>query len=295
MGQRSISIAELRAEAINLRRAVASAKLAGESEMDPHVPGNEKNEKKDARGWLRYLNVLHRLHARGEMRQTSDARQRADAAVLQALRDEPVRVELITPIEIEPGVMTSALFVYQKSLDALLQAHALDREIAWLLLQGERVQDAGARGMPRSSELYHKVTSAISYAYQLLAWIMTHPGPGMPYEPTIKGDPVPPAYITALNPMDYPQIAAAAQQHHARLAAVQALLEHKSTAEGGHRPTWSQFYGSLAIEMDENAVQLTRFHSLGSLLAAVQLDADAKTPDDKGATERPESSLDNLS
>lgn len=294
MGQRTISIAELRSESINLERAVLSAKLATEADLAKHRPGGEENERKDARGWLRYYAVLQRRHARVEHEQVSDQRLRADAAVMAALRDEPIRVELVTPVPWgDAGGETKHLLIHQKSLDALLQAHALDRQIAWMLLQLDRVEGAGARGMPGAQKLHVAVMDAIAYAYQLLAWIMTSEGPAMPYTATSGEDPTLPAYIAALNPMDYPQVAAAAQQHHARLAAVQALLKHRTTAEGGDRPTWSQFYGSLAVEMDTSAVQLTKFVSLGSLLASVQLDADAKTIEDKKATGRPESLPDN--
>jgi hypothetical protein len=281
MAQRTVSIAELRAECTTLERAVRAQGLASEEEIAPNRPGQSANEKKDARGWLRYYAVLHRFHARVEKQSPlGDARARSDAAVLRALSDEPIRVDLVTPVTLDDGLETSSLLVYQKSIDALMQAHALDHQIAWLLIAHERIENAGARGMPRSAELLGRVMDAISYAYQLLAWIMTSPGPSMPYELSNRGDPVPPAYIKALNPLDYPQIAGAAQQHHGRLAAVQALLEHKSTVQGGRRPSWSQFYGSLAVEFDTDVVTLTKFRSLGSLLASVQLDADTKTVDD---------------
>lgn len=282
MGTRSISGSELRAECINLERATLAAQLATEADLTPHRPGGPENSAKDARAWLRYYAVLHRRHARGEWQASGDARIRADGAVLAALRDEPIRVDLLTPVPIDSiGTTTDAIFIYQKSLDALLQAHALDRQIAWLLFQKDRVEEAGARGMPGTSELHRKVLDAIAYAYNLLAWIFTSAGPEMPYTVALgQGDPEIPGYILALNPLDLPQIAAAAQRHHARLAAVQMLLNKHTTQEGGRRPSWSSFFSSLAIELDEDSVQLTRFRSLGSLLASVQLDADNKRIDD---------------
>jgi hypothetical protein len=279
VGQRSISGAELRAECVNLERAVLAAGLATREELEPHKPGGTENSRKDARGFLRYYAVLHRRHARGEFQATPDNRIRADAAVLAALRDEPVRVDLIQPVPWVGDTTTSFLFVYPKSLDALLQAHALDRQLAWLILQAERVDAAGLRGMPGASELHKKLLDGISYAYGLLAWIMTSPGPGMPYNINVNEDPELPAYITALHPMDLPQIAAAAQRHHARLTAIQALLDHRPQEKAGKRPSWSSFIGSLAIELDADSVQIMKFRSLGSLLAATQLAADANRID----------------
>lgn len=293
-GQRSVSVAELKAECVLLERDVLRRSLATEAELEPNRPGKEKNTARDARGWLNYFRVLSRCHARGEHSHGDEARARADAQVLSALRDEPVRVDLIQPVQELPVADEETpepitfLYVYQKSLDALLHAHGLDRQIAWLLLQKERVEDAGSRGMPRASELHEKVIDAIAYTYGLVVWIMTSPGPAMPYEPGGRTDPALPDYIRQLHPMDVVQIANGAMKHHARLAALQVLLDPKSRNETGKRPSWSQFVGSLAVEMDTDSVQIMKHRSLGSLLAAVQLNADANAPnEDPAAATRP--------
>lgn len=289
-GQRSISAAELKAECVNLERDVLRRSLASEAELEPNRPGKEKNTARDARGWLNYFRVLSRIHARGEASNSDEARARADAQVLSALRDEPIRVDLIQAVQELPIAdeelpePITHLYVYQKSLDALLHAHALDRQIAWLLLQKDRVEEAGARGMPGASELHERVAEVIAYTYGLVVWIFTSSGPQMPYVPGEgKADPVLPDYVRQLHPMDVVQIANASMKHHARLAALQVLLDKKSRNEGGRRPSWSQFVGSLAVEMDTDSVQIMKHRSLGSLLAAVQLNADANTPDDDPA------------
>lgn len=287
-GQRSISVAELKAECVTLERDVLRRQLASEAELEPHRPGKEKNTARDARGWLNYFRALSRMHARGENASSDEARLRADAQVLAALRDEPIRVDLLQPVTLlpiadeEPEPPIDHLYVYQKSLDALLNAHGLDRQLAWLLMQKERIEEAGARGMPRSSELHDKIIAATSYTYGLLAWIMTSPGPEMPYEPGMgKADPELPDHIKLLHPVDVAQIANAAMKHHARLAALQVLLDQRTRAEGGKRPSWSQFIGSMAVELDTDSVQIMKHRSLGSLLAAVQLSNDANTPTEK--------------
>lgn len=288
-GQRSVSAAELKAECINLERDVLRRGLGSETDLSQYRPGKEKNTARDARGWLRYYAVLNRYHARGEHEHGDEQRARADAQVLAALSDEAIRVDLLQPITIlplegeEPEPEIVYVYVYQKSLDALLHAHALDRQLAWLLIQKERVEDAGARGMPRASELHEKLTDAISYTYGLIVWIMTSPGPPMPYTVGGKTDPEIPEMIRLMHPIDVAQIANAAMKHHARLAALQVLLDKRSRNEGGKRPSWSQFVGSLAVEMDTDSVQIMKYRSLGSLLAAVQLNADANLPDDDPA------------
>lgn len=278
MGQRSVSVAELRAECTNLERGVLHAGLASETELAPNRPGGEQNDRKDARGYLRYFAVLHRFHARGEHRTTDVGRARADAEVMAALRDEPIRVELLEPIPEAPGSRKRIehLYVYPKSYDALFHAHALDRKIGQLLIQKGRVEEAGAQGMPRADELLDKVTEVLSYVYGLLVWIVTSEGPAKPYTLAGSEDPELPFYIQQLSPIDVLQICTAAEKHHSRVIAVQSLLETRSKAEGGKRPSWSQFFGSLAIELDEDSVNLSCYRSLNSLLASVQLDADAK-------------------
>jgi hypothetical protein len=287
MGQRSISVAELKAECVNLERDVLARGLATEADLAPNRPGKEKNVNRDARAWLRFYAVLHRHHGRGEHSGNEENRMRADSQVLSALRDEPIRVNLIQPVPLEDARAkkgeseTDTLLVYPKSLDALLHAHALDRQLGWLIIQKERAEDAGARGMPRASELHERIIDAMAYTYGLLAWIMTSPGPQMPYEATVRGDPELPKYIKALHPMDVAQIVAASREHHGRLAALQVLIDRRTQAEGGRRPSWSQFIGSLAVEMDTDSVQISCYRSLGSLLASVRLDADAKAMPEK--------------
>lgn len=263
--------------------------LGTEAELATVRPGKENSTVRDARAWLRYYAVLNRHHARGEGGHGDEARARADAQILAALGDEAIRVDLLQPVQLlpiteieEPEIWTH-VYVYQKSLDALLHAHGLDRQLAWLILQKERVEDAGARGMPGASELHDKVIEAISYTYGLLAWILTSPGPAMPYQVGGKTDPEVPDLIRQMHPIDIAQIANAGMKHHARLAAMQVLLDRKSRNEGGKRPSWSQFVGSLAVEMDTDSVQIMKYRSLGSLLAAVQLNADANLPDDRPA------------
>lgn len=290
-GPRSVSAAELKAECVQFERDVLRRGLATEADLEPHRPGKEKNSARDARGWLRYFAALQRIHGRGDRSGeggNDEQRIRADAEVLKALRDEPIRVDLLEPVPFK-GETTTFLFIFQKSFHALVQAHALDRQLAWLLIQKDRVEEAGARGMPGASELLERVMETIAYTYGLLAWIMTAGDEqgrtaAMPYEPAVgRADPVLPEHIRLLHPLDVAQIANASQKHHARLASMQVLLESKSKVEGGRRPTWSQFFGSLAIELDTDSVQIQKYRSLGSLLASVQLDADAKSPDEHPA------------
>src|SRR4051794_31243111 len=123
MRARTISAKMLRADCTTLERAVLSARLTTKESLVPHRPGGESNPQRDAFGWLAYYRHLHRLHARAESAPSSMSRSAADAAALDALRSEPIAVHLVDSKPGDPPIL-----VYSKSLDALLQVHALDRQ-----------------------------------------------------------------------------------------------------------------------------------------------------------------------
>lgn len=259
MALRSISVKQLKFECITLERAVLQGKLATEAEIAPWRPGEEKNPAKDASGWLRFYTRLHRFHARGEMQQVGDVMAKSDADVLNALRSHPVQVDIES---------ATPLFVYPKSMDALMHVHGLDLQLKWMTRQLTLLQRmAGAEAI----DAIPKVLSTMAYTYQLLCWIITTKGPGMPYEAD-DPNPTPPEYITSLDPLDIIKICQAHHKHLLRLHALTALIDEKAQgAEQGTRPTWSSFFGSMAIELKTDEIVLMKQRSLISLMATVRL------------------------
>jgi hypothetical protein len=268
---RSIPGQRLRSEYSLLERAVLTANLATADELKTWKPGGENNPDKGVDGALRYLCRLHRFHARGENRETVNSRALQDTQVLQALRDQPVLVTL-------PSAVLEKVFVYPKSMDALMLVHGLDIQLTWMNAQRTALL---AMETPEAIDALPRVLDAISYTYQLLVWIVTSEGPAAPFAAQDE-HPEPPAWITKLEPWDFIVICQAHQQHLMRLSALAALLDDKkSPKDPVGRPSWSVFYGSLALDTGEGVDHLMKHRSLVSLMASVRLSNYAKTPVEK--------------
>ena len=281
-GYRSIPTSFFRAECTTLERDLISRRIVTREQLASFQPGGAVNPAKDARGWLHYYRHLQRAHAVAGAGAGSPggvnaggSRAAADGTVLNALRAEPIAVALVAG-----GPDRPRLFVYPKSLDALLHVHALDRWLAWMTGQYAALCAALAED-PRAeiADCIPEVTEAISYTYQLLCWIVTHQGPGMPYA-SDDPRPVPPPHIVALEPWDVVRICQAHQQHMLRLSAMATLLtnDEDRRGDGGERLSWSSFVATLAMETGGDPVAVTKFMPLVAQLAAVRLAADARTP-----------------
>lgn len=268
---RSIPGQRLRSESRLLEKAILTANLASKDEMALWAPGGENNPDKGLEGVYRYLCRLHRFHARGENRDPDSARALQDAQVLQALRDEPVPVAL-------PSAAAEQVMVYPKSMEALLYVHGLDVQLAWM-----NAQRTVLLGMttPQAIDALPRVLDAISYTYQLLVWVVTSKGPELPFAAQDDAPEIP-GWIKKLEPWDFIVICQAHQRHLMRLSALSALLDDKKNPKDPvGRPSWSVFYGSLALDTGEPVGNLMKHRSLVSLMASVRLSNYAKTPGDK--------------
>jgi hypothetical protein len=263
MAKRSINVAEFKAECTVLERAVRSAGLTTEEKLAEDRPGSKEYPDRDARSWLRYYTKLQRLHAQLQRRASSGGTE--DAEVLDALRGQPVLVELVNkehkPVQVHP-----------KSLHACLYVHALDLKIAWLLAQKDLLESRGTAG---DVLMLPKIYEATAYVYQLLVWIVCSEGPAMPFD-TNDPDPEPPEWVRNLEPWDVLRICQAHQKLMLRLQALSALIDENSAQEGkGLRPSWSMFYSTMAVELKESAEHLIKLRSVGEMLAMARLNAAA--------------------
>lgn len=253
-----------------MERTVLTTGLATEEEVKQWRPGGVKNPDRGAQGLLKFLTRLHRFHARGETKKANDSRGIQDAEVMEALRDQPVIVYL--PSRTEP------IHVYPKSMDALLIVHGLDLQLTWMAAQRAELLLIKT---PEALDALPRVLDAISYTYQLLVWVVTSEGPEAPF--AVQDDaPKPPAWITKLEPWDYVLICQAHQQHLMRLSALTALLDDKKAPDAPSiRPSWSVFYGTLALDMGQPVDSLVKHRSLVSLMASVRLANYGKTPSEE--------------
>ncbi len=154
--------------------------------------------------------------------------------------------------------------VYPKSFATLLHCHA--REI--LLGHLSRVV-----GLANRVDAPDAVVSALSeasdelaYQTRLLAWIATSPGPGLPFGEADTPTPALPADIAELNAFVVLDINRTfAKVNWASLKAMEALITPDDDPDGARkRLSWSPFFGSLALELHENPVDLIRHRSLAS-------------------------------
>lgn len=264
MAKRSISVAEFKAECTVLERAVRSSGLATEEQLKEDRPKNGSG----AREWLSYYATLHRRHAFASKREGTGAE---DAEVLDALRGQPIIVELVR----ENG---KTVQVHPKSLHASLYVHALDLKLAWLLAQKNLLEGRGTAG---DVLMLPKVYEAITYLYQLLTWIICTEGPSMPFD-TNDPDPSPPEWVKEMEPWDVLRICQAHQKLLMRLQALSALIDEGSARDkSGIRPSWSMFYSTMAVELKESAVNLIKLRSVGEMLAMARMNAAAHATPDK--------------
>lgn len=270
MGARSISTNELRAECTLLERVCMSERLISKEQTLAQRPGGAENPDKTAKGWLNFYRWLTRQHAKVQHDIQPESRAIADATVMDALRGKPIPVKL-------PG-SDADWHVYPKSLDALLQIHALDIQLSWMV---KRHAALVAMNTPEAMDLIPTVMAELTYTYHLLCWTVTHPGPGMPFAED-DAHPTPPEKILALEPWDCIRIVQAHHTHLSRLAALTSLIDEKRQGDdGGKRPSWSMFIGTIAAEHGADPVVYMKNRDLPSLLAAVRLRAAATAPREK--------------
>lgn len=238
--------------------------------LEDYRPGGKENKQRGVGAWVFFYAQLVRLCGKAEY--ARDDHEEADATVLDALRNEPLAVELIGRTkEKEREVLT----VYPKSIGALMVCHALDWQLGWL---GSKVQALKASDDPQHLDLLTRALDEIGKLYALLAWIVSHPTPGLPY-PAGEAPPTPPDSFLHLDTLDLPRIAQAFGVVNAqRLQALDALLAPQT---GGHdaaqeRPSWSVFVGSLAIRLNKKPSELMYDLSLGEMLAMIRTHGHAE-------------------
>lgn len=238
--------------------------------LEDYRPGGRENPARGTGAWVFFYAQLVRLCGKAEYVGGGDVEE-ADATVLDALRNEPIAVELVSRKTADESVQ---LVVYPKSIGALMVCHTIDWQLGWL---GTKVQALKASDDPKHFDLLTRALTEISKLYGLLAWIVSHPHPGLPY----KHGQVPdvPTKFLELDTLDFPRIAQAFGVVNAqRLQALDALLASQT---GGHdaaqeRPSWSVFVGSLAIRMNQKGSYVMWDLSLGELLAAIRTHGHAE-------------------
>jgi hypothetical protein len=211
--------------------------------------------------WIYWYAQLVRFCGRLETRDLATAE--ADGLVVAALRADPREVRLLDT--------TTVLSVYPKSFEALLNVHARDQLISWLVARYAVCRQT-ANG-PEVMDLLERLAAELAYQQQLMVWTATTAGHGLPF--TIDdARPEPPEQIRALGPWDIVRMHQAFFDVNAtRLQALEKLIRPSRDDAGGGRPSWSVFIGSMALKWRIDPVKLMRDHALIQLLAMVKIAA----------------------
>lgn len=259
MAEPYFSAAYLEEKCAEYRALFLEDGTATAADLDPYWPGGEENALTGQDGWIvaysRCLWCLGRQIGKEEAERSSVRMTHRQAEVLRALRADPEVVDLLA----DNGEIRSVT-VYPKSALALEHIGAANLLMAFLADAESDIEatlDAG--GVP----LLREVRLTRNYLERLVCWIATHEGPGLPY-PEQEREPVLPAAINALTPVDFYLIAAAFQRVNSER--LQALT---ATGEKARRPDWGGFFVGAASELGIATRTLLRDISLVEVVATV--------------------------
>jgi hypothetical protein len=257
-----VSRAVLEAEATVFERSIRMDKLATEAELSPWRPGGERNPDESILGVLRWYGKLRQFHARAEGRQVATSRDQADATLLDALQETPEAVTLRSPVD-----GRDSLAVHPKGFSALLDCRLCERRIEQFTATAQFLEATDRSAARRFDD-------GVRYYYALFVWITTHEGPGVPYQ-WHAATPEPPAWCYEVNPFDLLLVIAAhLKVNVARLQALTVLTHPDPIGKGGPRPTWSEYFASLAAEKGDDPIRFMRDRSLANLIATHALAAE---------------------
>lgn len=257
----------LQAQCTALREILGDG-VATPQELADYWPGGAENPEPDPLGrWIVCLAQYTRFAGRLDPVKTDADIAKAEADVLAALRHAPVPVELVARVRGRPV----RLEVHPKSFEALLHIESRDRELTRLAEAFERLQ-----ALPAEAQAVwgRKLAAEIAYQNQVLCWIVTHPGPGLPF-PEGRDAPAVPKRFRDLEAQDVVSILRA----HRRVAIVRLARVADLIGGGkatGKRQSWASLGATAASELGVASATLLRDWTLESWIAQLSLTADAK-------------------
>lgn len=257
-----LSLQDLRNAAEVLEReAVAGGRLA-DTDLDARRPGTgEAYPDTSAHAWLAYALWLQERIARAP---SAGERSRAQV-VHEALADEPVAVRLDAGTEIR---------IHAKSLNALLVLEGLDADLQQVrapLADLVAAQEDGAVDGAAVAAFVGSLLTAQAVRY--FAWILAHPGPGLPFAES-EPLPTPPDWTAALTGPDLERIVLAHLQVNRRdLDFLAKAFPRQGGGTAGRLPL-SGFLGAQAAEDGLEPKVLLLDRSLRSVFAAAVVRAE---------------------
>lgn len=268
---RRFTRAALREECTTLESAVRSQRLVPDEALAAVRPGGDQNRSKNPTmalvRWFGWLQVLLDRGERAGVESTLDP----EAIVAAALARRPVRVEGVLP---RPDGGRPVWDVHPKGYLACEWLHAKELLFAFLNYWSHRLVSSPA---DNAMELLERVALERGYQNALCCWAATHPGPWLPFEPSIDPHPELPALFHELDPLDVLRIQQAAATVNASRGGAMAQIFTPPKDEGSPRPhSWSVFYASLGQKLSVPVGTLMRDYTLVELLVQTGLAAGAE-------------------
>lgn len=250
-------------------REILGDGVATQQELTDYWPGGSENPVTDPLGkWIYCFQQYGRMAGRLDDEKTDKQLAKAEADVLEALRGSPAEVELVAK---HRDGSPRFLQVHPKSFETLLHIEARDRELGRLAEALEAMESLPAQAQV---EWGRKLMAEIAYQQQVLCWIVTTPGPGLPFDEG-KTRPTVPKLYRLLETQDIVSILKGHRRVGAlRLARVADLLG--AGRAKGKRQSWAVLASTASSELGVSSKSLLRDWTLESWLAQLSLTADAK-------------------
>lgn len=268
---RRFTRAALREECKTLESAVRSQRLVPDEALAAVRPGGDQNRSKNpTMALVRWFGWLQVFLDRGE-RAGTDAAADPEAIVAAALARRPIRVEGLLP---RPAGDRPVWEVHPKGYFACEWLHTKDLLLAWLNGWSHRLITSTS---DNAMELLERVALERAYQHGLCCWAVTHPGPWLPFDPSVDPHPEIPDVFRELDPLDVIRIQQAAAQVNASRGGAITRIFAPPTDDGGARGhSWSVFYASLGQKLGVPVGTLMKDYTLVELLVQSGLAAGAE-------------------
>jgi len=262
-------VANLRDKIDFMRGTLEFKKLVREEDVAPYMPGGELNQGPAPMSWIvAYARMIALCQRMPEEDMPSAEREKAEQAVLDAMANVPVPVELEGSAD-GPRV---TVHVFPQSFLALERFDLHDRVIGWLTEQRTKLLE---QSMSVTGDALLVVGAEIIRQYALIAWAATHPDPGLPPGFT-DAEAQPPEWLSSVTPIDLIRIHAAfVEVNLIRLHSLYSLL-NVSGGSGDERRNWRTWFATRSEDSNVPVDVLMRDRTVGSLVATAMIAADVR-------------------
>jgi hypothetical protein len=234
-------------ERCRVLRRTLDARRVPAPELDAMAPGGASNQVTDTFGAAVTWWALLRARWEQEEAKRQDEEQRAEAAVAAALAAEPAPVEL--------DAAGAPRYVHPKSYHALRFLDALGNALRDVVVAAPDHPDVEVQALAALTE---------SLAVRLWAWILTHAGPGLPFDEGAEVDP--PEWTKLLSPADIGRLFEAHWRvNRERVVLIAQLFPPERSVES--RLSVAGFLGTVAQELGHRPFSVLRQWSMGEAFA----------------------------